>query len=112
MYAGPCSSPYRSAIPPWPVFIEELEKRGMKQHADMALVDLKQAVLHAERLSEAQKLDAVADIDSIESQLAKATPSRTVIQGAWEGIKKLDTVLGLAEKVGKVAALLVPFLSP
>lgn len=63
-----------------------------------ALVDLKQAVLTAEPLSEAQKLDAVADIDSIESQLAKATPSRTAIQGAWEGVKKLDTVLASGRK--------------
>lgn len=75
-----------------------------------ALVDLKQALLRTESVTEAQKLDAVADIDSIESQLAKATPNRTVIRGAWEGVKRLDTVLGLAEKVGKVAGLLAPFL--
>ena len=75
-----------------------------------ALVDLKQSLLRTESLSEAQKLDAVADIDSIESQLAKATPNRAVIRGAWEGVKRLDTVLGLAEKVGKVAALLATFL--
>lgn len=75
-----------------------------------ALVELKQAVLLADPLSEAQKLDAVADIDSIESQLAKAAPNRTAIQGAWEGVKKLDTVLSLGEKVGKVAGLLAPFL--
>jgi hypothetical protein len=75
-----------------------------------ALVDLKQALLRTESVTEAQKLDAVADIDSIESQLAKATPNRTVIRGAWEGVKRLETVLGLAEKVGKVAGLLAPFL--
>ena len=51
----------------------------------------------------------MSDIDSIESQLAKANPNRTAIQGAWERVKKLDSVLGLAEKVGKVAALLAPF---
>lgn len=62
-------------------------------------------------LTEAQKLDAVADIDSIESQLVKAQPNRAVISGAWEGIKKVDAVLGIAEKVGKVAGLLAPFLS-
>jgi len=75
-----------------------------------ALVDLKQALLEVSSLSEAEKLDVVADIDSIESQLAKAKPNRTVIQGAWEGVKKLDTVLGLTEKVVKVAGLLAPFL--
>ncbi len=75
-----------------------------------ALVELKQALLRSELLTEVQKLDAVADIDSIQSQLAKATPNRTVIRGAWEAVKKLDTVMGLAEKVAKVAGLLAPFL--
>lgn len=75
-----------------------------------ALVELKQALLQSTSIAEAQKLDAVADIDSIQSQLSKASPNRTVIQGAWETVKKLDTVLGLADKVGKVAMFLGPFL--
>jgi hypothetical protein len=76
-----------------------------------ALVDLKQALLQAPSVPETQKLDVVADIDSIQSQLAKSTPNRTVIQGAWETVKKLDAVAGLAEKVAKVAGLLAPFFS-
>lgn len=75
-----------------------------------ALVDLKGALLQSTEINETQKLNVVADIDSIQSQLAKAQPNRAVIQGAWEAIKKLDTVLGLADKVGKVAALLAPFI--
>lgn len=75
-----------------------------------ALVDLKEALLQSSAITESQKLDVVADIDSIQSQLAKAEPNRTVVRGAWEAVKKLDTVLGLADKVGKVAALLAPFL--
>jgi len=80
------------------------------QDAAGALVELKQALLESTSITETQKLDVVADIDSIQSQLAKAKPNRTVIQGAWEAVKKLDTVLGLADKVSKVAALLAPFL--
>ena len=49
-------------------------------------------------------------VDSIQSQLAKSAPNPTVVQGAWEAVKKLDTVFGLAEKVGRVAALLAPVL--
>ncbi len=74
-----------------------------------ALVDLKNAVITSS-ITETQKLDVVADIDSIQSQLAKAQPNRTIIQGAWEAIKKLDTIVGLGDKVYKVAALLAPFL--
>ena len=82
------------------------------QDAAGALVDLKQALLAVtDRSREAQKLDVVADIDSIQSQLAKAkSRTRTVIQAAWDTVKKLDTVLGLAEKVSKVATYLDPFL--
>src|SRR5690606_17019420 len=44
-----------------------------------ALVDLKQALLQSESLTEARKLEAIADIDTIESQLAKADPNRSII---------------------------------
>ena len=29
VYVGPSSEPYRSNIPPWPIFIEYLEKKGI-----------------------------------------------------------------------------------
>lgn len=80
------------------------------QDVARALVDLKQALLQSSSVTEVQKLDAVADIDSIQSQLAKPSPNRGVIQSSWEAVKKLDTVLGLADKIAKVAALLAPFL--
>jgi len=75
-----------------------------------ALVELKQALLQSTSITAEQKLDIVADIDSIQSQLAKANPNHSVIKGAWEAVKGFDTVVGVAEKVGKVAALLAPLL--
>jgi len=75
-----------------------------------ALVDLKQALLQSESLTEARKLEAIADIDTIESQLAKADPNRSIIKAAWDGVKNLDTVLGLAEQIAKASALLAPFV--
>lgn len=81
------------------------------ESAATALVELKQAILQSSDIPESQKMDVVADIDSIESQFAKSEPSKAVIKGAWEGIKGLDTVLGLSEKIAKAAPLLAPFLS-
>lgn len=34
MYRGKCDNPYRSNIPPWPRFIEELENRGRHEIAE------------------------------------------------------------------------------
>lgn len=80
------------------------------QNAAAALVDLKEAVLASTKISETQKVDIVSDIDSIQSQLAKATPNRTVIQSAWETIKGVATVAGLAANVAKVAGYLATFV--
>jgi hypothetical protein len=35
LFTGPCTQPYRSNIPPWAVFIEELERYGFGQFADL-----------------------------------------------------------------------------
>ena len=76
-----------------------------------ALADLRKEFVESKVLTESQKLDAVADIASIESQLVKTTPNRAIVSGAWESIKRFDTILGIVEKIGKVGLLLSPFLS-
>lgn len=35
MYVGSCDEPYMSNIPPWEVFISELEERGLYQQAQL-----------------------------------------------------------------------------
>jgi hypothetical protein len=76
-----------------------------------ALEDLRKEFIQSEGPTETDKLDSVADIASIESQLVKTTPNRTIISGAWENVKRFDTVLGIADKISKVAVLLKPFIT-
>lgn len=82
------------------------------QHSETAkaLIDLRKALVGSTQLTEVQKLDAASDIDSIESQLAKSSPNKSVIAAAWEGVKKFATIVDVASKVGKVAGLLAPFI--
>lgn len=35
LFTGPCNEPYHSVIPPWPIFLEELERRGLGRYADI-----------------------------------------------------------------------------
>lgn len=76
-----------------------------------ALADLRAEMIKSSAMSEAQKLNAVADIDSIESQLVKPEPNRAVVGAAWESVKKFETVVGIAAKFATVAGFLAPFLS-
>lgn len=75
-----------------------------------SLVELKEAILKAKELAEEDKVNIISDIDSIESQLAKSKPNSSVIKAAWEGIKELDTLAGVGEKVVRAAGMLAGLL--
>ena len=74
-----------------------------------ALADLRAAIIKAD-LEEAQKLNYVADIETIQSQLAKPSPSPGIVKAAWETVKGAAAISGAATLVTKVAGLLAPFL--
>lgn len=50
----------------------------------------------ASEVSEEVKLDLVADIETIQSQLAKAKPNGGIIRAAWESIANIAVAVGLA----------------
>jgi hypothetical protein len=52
----------------------------------------------------------VADIDTIQSQLAKPEPNRTIIKAAWEVVKSAAAINGCTVLVHKIAGLLAHFL--
>lgn len=81
------------------------------QAASQALKDLKQAVLNESSLNDAQKKDAVADIEVIEGQIVKTVPNRGILQAAWDAVKGLDTIGSIAEHIIKVSPYVLPYLT-
>lgn len=70
-----------------------------------ALVDLRDAITQSEA-PEATKLALVADIDTIQSQLAKPVPNKGIIAAAWEAVKGAASINGCVDLVNKVGALI------
>jgi predicted transcriptional regulator len=75
-----------------------------------ALAELRKAITNSDA-EERDKLAFVADIDTIQSQLAKPTPNRSIIAAAWETVKAAASTNGCAILVQKVAGLIAGFLS-
>jgi hypothetical protein len=70
-----------------------------------ALDELDRAIGTAKELTDAQKLDAIADLSTIRTQIAKQNPNKQIIKTAWESLQGLATVATLAEAAHKVGEL-------
>jgi hypothetical protein len=75
-----------------------------------ALAKLREAVTQS-AAPEDQKLGIVADIDTLESQLAKPEPNRGIIKAAWEAVKVAATIDGCTNLVHQASQLIAGFLS-
>jgi len=73
------------------------------------LVELREAITSSDA-PEQEKMNFVADIDTIESQLAKAQPNRGIIAAAWETVKGAAAIDGCADLVHRVGALIAGLL--
>jgi hypothetical protein len=73
-----------------------------------ALAELRDAVTSSSA-SEAQKMEIVADIETIQSQLAKPEPNRGIIKAAWETVKAAATINGCASLVHTASGLISGF---
>ncbi len=74
-----------------------------------SLADLRDAITKSQA-SESTKLELAADIDTIQSQLAKPQPNATIIKSAWEVVRGAAAINGCTALVTKAAALLQHFL--
>ena len=74
-----------------------------------SLAELREAITKSEA-KEAEKMDLVADIDTIQSQLAKPEPNTGIIRSAWETVKAAAAINGCTALVTKAAGLIGGFL--
>ena len=75
-----------------------------------ALSGLRNAITSSSALDEATKMDLVVDIDTIQDQLAKSQPNKTVLQTVWTGVERAAALAGLTDMVLKVAPLIAGLL--
>jgi hypothetical protein len=74
-----------------------------------ALAELREAVTKSDA-PEDKKMVIVADIEAIQTQLAKPEPNREIMKAAWETVKMAAALNGCAALVAKVAGLIGGFL--
>jgi hypothetical protein len=79
--------------------------------AAQALSELRNAIAQSQELEDAQKLDLVTDIDSIQDQLAKPNPNKSVVKMLWGGIEKTVTAGTLVELIAKAAPLIAGLIN-
>jgi hypothetical protein len=75
-----------------------------------ALADLRHAITGS-CADESVKMDHVADIETIQSQLAKPNPKPAIVAAAWETLKGAATLNGVAGFVGRAEELIASLLT-
>jgi hypothetical protein len=75
-----------------------------------ALADLRNGISKSD-IAESEKLSFVADIDTIQSQLAKPQPNRNIVAAAWQAVKAVATINGLAGFVERAGVLIAPLMT-
>jgi hypothetical protein len=75
-----------------------------------ALVDLREGIIKSDA-AEADKMSFVADIETIQSQLAKPSPNKSIISAAWESVKAAAAINGCAGLVTHVAGFISGLLT-
>jgi predicted RNase H-like nuclease len=72
---------------------------------------LREALTNTEALSDAEKLDFQSEIETIQSQLSKEIPNKTIISQAWSTLSKVATVDGLMNVYERAKMFIIPLIS-
>jgi len=75
------------------------------------LDQFKEAITNSIKLSDGDKLNIAADIETIKDQLAKPQPNKTIVAQLWSGLEKAAVVSGVADAYQKVAPYIHALLS-
>jgi hypothetical protein len=76
-----------------------------------SLTELRRAIKDSPKIPEAQKLDLVVDVDTMQAQLGKEAPNRDIVSRLWEGINRAASIAGLVDIATKVGGFLGPIIS-
>ena len=74
------------------------------------LGDMRTAVQDS-KLPDERKLNVLADIDTLQTQLQKPKPNRSVIKALWSGIETTVVAGRFVELAAKAARLIAPLLN-
>jgi hypothetical protein len=72
---------------------------------------LGEEVRKSAQLTDEEKLNYQAEIETIKSQLGKPTPNRSIVREAWSALGALATVGGVTQFFERVAHLIAPLVS-
>ena len=78
------------------------------QFTDLAqlLGELENEVRTSEMIGETERLNALADLGTIQTQLSKPEPDDGIVQRAWKSVEAVSTVGGMVDLATKIAALI------
>jgi hypothetical protein len=79
--------------------------------ASSALTELRGLLLAAGAIGDEDRLNAVADIDSLQGQLQKPHPAVEVIRSLWASVERIATAGGFISAAERVSTALGPLLT-
>jgi len=71
---------------------------------------LGEEIRQTDKLSDEEKLNYQAEIETIKSQLLKSNPDRSILRTAWNALKGVATIGGVVGVLEKVKALIQPLI--
>lgn len=75
------------------------------------LKQIQETVAAATTINESDKLNVFSDLETIQSQIQKPAPNKSIIQQAWKAVEAVVTAGGFVDLATKAGALLMPLLS-